>query len=477
VLFPSLTFLLFFVGVFGFYWAALPARRSWRNAFLLVASYVFYAWWDWRFLGLIIFSSFVDYAVGLGLGVARGGLARRLLFALSLVVNLGLLGAFKYFDFFSRSLAQGFSQMGISADPLLLNWVLPVGISFYTFQTLSYSIDVFRGHMRPTRDPIAFFAFVAFFPQLVAGPIERAQNLLPQFERERVAFEPAAAVDGLRMILWGLFLKALVADNLAHHVDEIFAAPSTQQGSVLALGAVYFGFQIYGDFAGYSLIARGTSRLLGFDLMVNFQVPYFSRDIGEFWRRWHISLSTWFRDYVYIPLGGNREGKWLALRNVMIVFLLSGLWHGANWTFIFWGALHGLAFVPLFFLGIHRRTDGGIAPGQMLPALPDLPGIAMTFLVVTIGWIFFRAQNLTHAREYILAMLDPSLLSLPSSQRGGVAWIALLLVLDWIHRNDDVPIRWPRFPRSLRWAGYLALCALVYYRGHFGEQEFIYFQF
>jgi alginate O-acetyltransferase complex protein AlgI len=477
VFFTSLTFLLFFVGIFTCYWGFLSNSRTSRNLFLLFSSYLFYGWWDWRFLGFIILSSALDYTIGLRLDTQKGARARRFLLWVSILVNLGLLGAFKYFDFFSRSLAEGFAQFGITADPLLLRWVLPVGISFYTFQTLSYSIDVYRGHMRPTRDPIAFFAFVAFFPQLVAGPIERAQRLLPQFERKRIAFDSAAAVDGLRMILWGLFLKALIADNLAHQVDGIFADPTAQPGSVLALGAVYFGFQIYGDFAGYSLIARGTARLLGFALMVNFRVPYFSRDIGEFWRRWHISLSTWFRDYVYIPLGGNRGGAWWALRNVMIVFLISGLWHGAEWTFIVWGALHGLAFAPLFLLRLHHRNEGEIAPGRWLPVLRDLPGTTLTFAVVSIGWIFFRAENLGHAGQYLSALFEPSLFSIPLTHRGGLVWIALLLVLDWIHRNDDVPIRWPILSVHLRWAGYLLLCVLVFYRGYFGEQEFIYFQF
>jgi len=477
MLFTSLTFLVFFCAVFALYWANLAGLRVWRNLFLLAASYLFYGWWDWRFLGLIFVSSGIDYLVGRGLGAWKQPRIRKLLLFTSVSVNLGLLGIFKYFDFFAESLAGALHRLGVEADPLLLHLVLPVGISFYTFQTLSYSIDVYRRQMEPTHDAVAFFAFVAFFPQLVAGPIERAKRLLPQFQREKITFDYPSAVDGLRMILWGIFLKALIADNLAHYVNAIFANPKAQSGSVLALGAIYFGFQIYGDFAGYSLIARGVARLLGFDLMTNFRVPYFSRDIGEFWRRWHISLSTWFRDYLYIPLGGNRHGRWRTLANVMIVFLVSGLWHGAEWTFVIWGLLYGIVFAPLLFLRNNGQRDETIAPGRFFPIARELPGMIFTFGVVTIGWVFFRAENLDHAILYFTSMWNSSFFTIPTSQRGGVLWVMLLIALDWLHRNDDVPIRFAYLSRPWRWAVYLGLSALIYYRGYFGDQQFIYFQF
>lgn len=477
MIFTSLTFFVFFIAVFFVFWSFINNRRDWRNFLLILFSYLFYGWWDWRFLSLIVFSSAVDYSVGLAISGRKTRREKKMFLAISLVSNLGLLGIFKYFDFFSSSFSTALGEFGIAVDPMLLEWVLPIGISFYTFQTLSYTIDIYRGQLRPTRDVLAFFAFVSFFPQLVAGPIERARRLLPQFEREQIKFDRFQAVDGLRMILWGLFLKAVVADNLAHHVDVIFANPDSHSGSVLALGAVYFGFQIYGDFAGYSWIACGTARLLGFDLMVNFRTPYFSRDIGEFWRRWHISLSSWFRDYVYIPLGGNQKGALIGFRNVLIVFVVSGLWHGANWTYVFWGLFHGLAFTPIFLLKRNRHNTGPISPNSQMPILRDVVGIAMTFSVVTVGWIFFRAEDMGHAFEYLSGLTQLSIFSVPNENRSGIIWVAILGMLDWFHRNEDVPLRWENLAQPLRWGGYLALVGLVYYRGYFDGQSFIYFQF
>ena len=340
--FNSLIFAVFLLIAFVLYWS-LPSKTTViRNAFLLIASYIFYGWWDWRFLGLIALNSTVDYAIGLSLHQTQSSIKRKLLLGASLSINLGILGLFKYYDFFIISAIDILQTIGLQANVHTLAIILPVGISFYTFQTLSYTIDIYRDKIVPTKNCIAYFAFVSFFPQLVAGPIERASHLLPQF-LERKKFNLDQAKDGLRQILWGLFKKTVIADNLAPYVDKIFSNYEVYSGPMLLLGTVYFSIQIYCDFSGYSDMAIGTARLFGFDLKRNFAYPYFSRDIGEFWRRWHISLSTWFRDYVYIPLGGNRTKT--AFRhyvNLILTFTISGFWHGANWTFVIWGFLNGL---------------------------------------------------------------------------------------------------------------------------------------
>ena len=346
MLFNSIDFAIFLPIVFLLYWFVANKNLKFQNILLLVASYVFYGWWDWRFLSLIIFSSFIDYFVGISLSKTENSQKRKILLWMSILVNIGFLGFFKYFNFFSQSFADAFTLLGSHMEPSRLNIILPVGISFYTFQTLSYSIDVYRRKLEPTKDIIAFFSFVSFFPQLVAGPIERATNLLPQFYKKR-KFDYGKAVDGMRQILWGLFKKVVIADNAAEYANEIFNNYEDYSGSTLFLGAVFFAFQIYGDFSGYSDIAIGTSRLFGFNLKQNFAFPYFSRDIAEFWRRWHISLSTWFRDYVYIPLGGSRGGTWMKIRNTFIIFLVSGFWHGANWTFISLGIFKCIIFFTI----------------------------------------------------------------------------------------------------------------------------------
>lgn len=476
--FTSITFLFFFVAVWVIYWCIAVRNQEFRNGFLLVASYIFYGWWDWRFLSLIIFSSAVDYLVGNGMGATKSVRLRHLLLAVSLIANLGVLTVFKYFNFFIESLAT--ILPGLVEGPqswTLQNVILPVGISFYTFQTLSYTIDVYRGHMKPTRDLLAFFAYVAFFPQLVAGPIERAQRLLPMFLRREIKFDAQLATDGLRMILWGFFLKAVVADNLSFHVNSIFDHHESMPASVLVLGAVYFGFQIYGDFAGYSLIARGLARLLGFDLMTNFRFPYFARDIAEFWRRWHISLSTWFRDYLYIPLGGSRGSRYQTMINVLIVFLVSGLWHGAKWTFVVWGMIHAILFLPLILMNQNRKNLDATASGSWFPNAREVLGMSFTFMMVTLAWVFFRAESIADAWSYLRNTADPSLFSVPTVGRSGLVWLLALVVLDWLHRKEDIPIRWPALPSSIRWVSYAFLLCVVYYRGYFGEQEFIYFQF
>jgi D-alanyl-lipoteichoic acid acyltransferase DltB (MBOAT superfamily) len=371
MLFNSIDFAIFLPIVFMLYWFVANKYLKLQNLLIVAASYLFYGWWDWRFLSLIIFSTVVDYSVGLGLAKAEDKTKRKALLWTSIIVNLGFLGFFKYYNFFLDNFITAFSFFGTEIKSSSLNIILPVGISFYTFQTLSYSIDVYKRKLEPTRDFIAFSAFVSFFPQLVAGPIERATHLLPQFYAKRT-FQYSKAVDGMRQILWGLFKKIVIADNCSKYANLIFNNSADYTGSTLVLGVLFFTFQIYGDFSGYSDIAIGTARLFGFNLMRNFAFPYFSRDIAEFWRRWHISLSTWFRDYLYIPLGGSRGGTWMKVRNTFIIFIVSGFWHGANWTFIVWGALNAIYFLPLLLTKNNRKNLEIVAQGKFLPTLEEL---------------------------------------------------------------------------------------------------------
>jgi D-alanyl-lipoteichoic acid acyltransferase DltB (MBOAT superfamily) len=480
--FVSIDFAIFLPIVFCLYWLVLKFDFKFQNALLLAASYVFYGCWDWRFLTLIFASSLVDWNIGLALEKNSNDKQRKWLLIASLVFNLGLLAFFKYFNFFLDSFVDSFQFFGQDLNVNRLNIILPVGISFYTFQTLSYTIDIYRNKIKACHDPIAFFAFVSFFPQLVAGPIERASNLLPQFLQKR-NFDYDNAVDGLRQILWGLFKKVVIADNCAFFVDMIFANSTDYSGSTLLLGAILFSFQIYGDFSGYSDIAIGTSRLFGIKLMKNFAFPYFSRDIAEFWRRWHISLSTWFRDYLYIPLGGSRGGTWLNIRNVFIVFIVSGFWHGANWTFVFWGALNALYFLPLLLLKKNRTHLGEIAPNRTLPSFKVLLQIGLTFSITVFAWIFFRAESLEHAFQYISDLFSSSLFSVPNiSGKQKLLMLGLFMIgfisLEWNGRQDEYAIEKfaLKWTKPLRWVFYYLIGFIVYY--HSGaEVDFIYFQF
>lgn len=478
MLFNSLAFALFLPIVFALYWS-IPSRQiKWQNVLILISSYVFYGWWDWRFLFLIFFSSLVDFNIGQFIAQAPSQRRKNLLLGASLTVNLGLLCYFKYLNFFIESFVEAFESVGVALNVSSLYIILPVGISFYTFQTLSYSIDIHRGHLEPSRNLVGFLAFVSFFPQLVAGPIERASNLLPQFGRERkFSYEEAAL--GMRQILWGLFKKMVIADNCSIIVDQIFATYETQPGNMLLLGAVLFAFQIYGDFSGYSDIAIGIARLFGFRLMTNFRTPYFSRDIAEFWRRWHISLSTWFRDYLYIPLGGSRGGKSMKVRNTMIIFLVSGFWHGANWTFIVWGALNAIFFLPLL-LGHQNRTNmNTVAEGRILPTFMELTQVLGTFALTCLAWIFFRAESLSHAIGYLQRIyssawsinLDWLLVHAPL-----VFSISILLVIDWQNRTKDVPLNLGA-SSFLRKLVYLLIGMGIFYLSPGQEVSFIYFQF
>lgn len=485
MLFTSLDFLLFLPLVFGLYWLLNRGSLRLQNALILVASYIFYGWWDYRFLSLIVASSVVDFVVGLWMGRTEHRRLRASLLVVSLAFNLGLLAVFKYFNFFAQSLQSGLAGVGIEVDVLFVNLILPVGISFYTFQTLSYTIDIYRRRIEPTRDIVAFFAFVAFFPQLVAGPIERAHHLLAQFTRPRL-FDYARAVDGCREILWGFFKKVVIADTCAVHVNLIFSDYANSSPSTLLLGALLFSFQIYGDFSGYSHIAVGTSRLFGFDLMANFRYPYFSRDLGEFWRRWHISLSTWFRDYVYIPLGGNQCGRGKAVRNLLIVFLVSGLWHGANWTFVVWGLLNALAFLPLFYFGVHRKHLGDARVDTLRARVTDGVKILATFFFVTGLWVIFRSESLDMAGRYLYAMIagiaeNPRWLITTAGQAGRlpvVYFIGALVTVEWLQRTrpHGLDLSGRNLPTLVRYGIYYLLVALIL--GHAGQpQDFIYFQF
>ncbi len=478
MLFNSIEFAIFLPTVFILYWFATNKNLRVQNFFLLIVSYIFYGWWDWRFLSLIVFSSFVDYFIGVQLTRQQDPIRRKLLLLTSIVVNLGFLGFFKYYNFFVDSFVDAFTFFGGSFSASTLNIVLPVGISFYTFQTLSYSIDVYRKQLEPTHDIIAFFAFVSFFPQLVAGPIERATNLLPQFYRKR-CFDYAQAVDGMRQILWGLFKKIVIADNCAQYANDIFNNYPDYSGSTLLLGAVFFAFQIYGDFSGYSDIAIGTARLFGFDLMRNFAFPYFSRDIAEFWRRWHISLSTWFRDYLYIPLGGSRGGTWMKVRNTFIIFVVSGFWHGANWTFLAWGFLNACYFLPLLLSNQNRTHLGTAAEGRWLPNVREFFQISLTFLLTLVAWIFFRSASILDAFAYIGNMLSTSLWAVPEVfPRKIILFIGFFVLIEWMQRDKQHALQLDnvQVPRFVRWGWYNALIFVIFWFGG-SQQEFIYFQF
>lgn len=478
MLFNSIDFAIFLPVVFLLYWFVFNRKLHVQNLFLLAASYFFYGWWDWRFLLLIFFSSLVDYSVGLALGRSENVKTRRLLLLLSICVNIGFLGFFKYYNFFVENFVDAFSFFGHPIQPGLLHIVLPVGISFYTFQTLSYTIDVYRRKLEPTHDIVAFFAFVSFFPQLVAGPIERATQLLPQFLQKRF-FDPIKASDGMRQILWGLFKKIVIADNCGYYVNDIFNNYQDLSGSTLFMGAFFFALQIYGDFSGYSDIAIGTARLFGFDLMRNFAFPYFSRDIAEFWRRWHISLTTWFRDYIYIPLGGSRGSRGKVIRNVFIIFLISGFWHGANWTFLFWGLLHALYFLPLILLHKNRKNINEVAAGRAFPSIREFMGMTITFLLVVFAWIFFRAENLEQGFLYVGGLIKPSFFSIPEIFPLEVLiFIIIMTLAEWVQRDKQHALEFDGLgiPSYLRWGIYLILVFCIsWFRGE--QQEFIYFQF
>jgi D-alanyl-lipoteichoic acid acyltransferase DltB (MBOAT superfamily) len=485
MLFNSFNFLFFLPIVFVLYWHVFQRNLRWQNLFVVVASYVFYGWWDWRFLLLIVFTSLCSYGSGLLIDrcYQRDDKHTAKWWAvLNIVVNLLVLGVFKYFNFFADSFQTVMAAIGITVDAPTLHVILPVGISFYTFQALSYTIDVYRRQLPVTRDVIAFFAFISFFPQLVAGPIERATNLLPQFQNSRT-FDYAKAVDGLRQMLWGFFKKLVVADNCAVAVNSIWESYTDQSGLALWIAAFLFTFQIYCDFSGYSDIAIGCARLFGINLRRNFDVPYFSRNIQEFWRRWHMSLMTWFRDYVYFPLGGSRCGKWMTIRNILIVFLLSGLWHGADWTFVLWGLYYGILLSLLLILGSRSKYKDIVADDHWLPSLREVGQMIVTFILVLIGWIIFRAENISQLAGVGVKLFSPEgFFNLyGSGLRADIfVFIGFMLVVEWLQRTKQHALQLPDIKlfhyRFIRVGIYYFLIALMWVT-YSSSQQFIYFQF
>ncbi|MGH1519853.1 MBOAT family O-acyltransferase [Chryseobacterium sp. JK1] len=478
MLFNSIEFVFFLPIVFLLYWFITNKSIKLQNILLLIASYFFYACWDWRFLFLLMFSTLLDYYTGLKMQHAENKKGKYFWFWLSITINLGFLGVFKYYNFFAESFAEAISYMGFQISPWTLQIILPVGISFYTFHGLSYVIDIYKDRIKAEKNFVDYAVFVSFFPLLVAGPIERATHLLPQIKKRRT-FDYTKAVDGLRQILWGLFKKIVIADNCAEFVNQIFNNSGDQSGSTLALGAVFFAFQIYGDFSGYSDIAIGTARLFGIDLLRNFAFPYFSRDIAEFWRRWHISLSSWFKDYLYIPLGGSKGGNLMRIRNTFIIFIVSGFWHGANWTFIVWGALHALFIMPSIIMKTNRNNLETVAKDRLLPSVKEFFQMALTFTLAVFAWIFFRAENITHAFSYISGIFSRSLFSIPTIKPLFlVLLIIIFMIVEWLGREEQYAIAklGMRWKSPIRYALYYAIIiALFWFAGQ--DQQFIYFQF
>jgi len=472
MLFNSFAFFLFLPIVFFLYWFVTYKSLKLQNGLLLLASYFFYSWWDWRFLGLLLLSTLIDYVFGF-LVAGEPSSKRKWYLWLSIFNNLLVLGIFKYYNFFITELQHALATVGIHFHPLLIGIALPVGISFYTFHGMSYVLDIYKGKVQPEKSFILYATFVSFFPLLVAGPIERAGHLLPQINRKRV-FNYTQAIEGLRLILWGLVKKVVIADSLAAVVSPLFANPEAYPGSTLLLGAILFSFQIYGDFSGYTDIAIGTAKLFGFELLTNFRFPYFSRDIAEFWRRWHISLSSWFRDYVYIPLGGSKAGKLLSIRNVLVIFLLSGFWHGASWNFIFWGGVHALAFIPLLLREKNRVHVDVVASHKIWPGAKELLQMIFTFAFVTFAWIFFRSASLPQTLQY-LQSIPKGLFSRPANLSFLVFYVIPFVLLEWHLRRDERVLLLAK-NAVVRYLIYILLVFLLLY--HSGNNaEFIYFQF
>ena len=481
MLFNSFTFMIFLPVVFLLYWFVFKPLK-WQNLLLLLASYVFYGWWDWRFLILIVITSLSSFSSGLLIKRYEGrrGL-QKAVSAANIVLNLGILGTFKYFNFFRDSLASLLSLAGIVPDWPTLNIILPVGISFYTFQALSYSIDVYCRRFEPTRDIIAFFSFISFFPQLVAGPLERASNLLPQMLKER-SFDYGTAVDGMRQMLWGFFKKLIIADGCAEVVNQLWGNLESSTGLMLFIASLLFTFQIYTDFSGYSDIAIGCAKLFGFRLTTNFRVPYFSRNVREFWRRWHITLNAWFTQYVYFPLGGSRCSRARTVLNTIIVFALSGLWHGADWTFVLWGLYLGLLFIPLILFRSRRYKDT-VAHGHLLPSCRESLSMLVTFLLINFGWVLFRAPDVATFAAFTSRLFSPSLFNphgLTMKMASMLLWCAALVLAEWFQRERQHVLQIDGYrllaTRPARLTLYALLVGLIFYFA--GEvQTFIYFQF
>jgi alginate O-acetyltransferase complex protein AlgI len=467
MLFNSIEFAIFLPAILILYWFVTNRNLKLQNSLLVLASYIFYAWWDWRFLSLIVFSSCIDYSVGICLSKTDENRIRKRLLLTSIIVNLGFLGFFKYFNFFAQSFADSFTLLGKHIEPKQLDIILPLGISFYTFQTLSYSIDVYKRKIEPTKDFIAFTAFVSFFPQLVAGPIERATHLLPQFYNKR-SFVYGKFSEGVKLIIVGFFMKLVVADRAAIYVDAIYNNVDNHSGLSFIVATFLFAFQIYGDFAGYSLIAIGTSKLFGFNLMTNFNRPYFATSVSDFWKRWHISLSTWFRDYLYIPLGGNRVTypRWVC--NIFITFIISGLWHGANWTFVIWGALNGFYLIIEAILIKNSKKN--------------IINVFLTFVLICFSWIFFRANNLDDAFFILKSIIsNPGKLYIPNDAdivAPIYAAIAISILLTTEIKKEYFNKIFSLGENTIvKWIYYNSIIFIILYFGVFNSSQFIYFQF
>jgi alginate O-acetyltransferase complex protein AlgI len=474
VLFNSFEFFLFLPVVFCLYWFVFNRSLKWQNALLLLASYFFYGWWSYKFLGLLCLSTLLDYLYGFGVGSPNRKKARFFL-GLSIINNVGILAVFKYYDFFAIQFQQALDSIGIHTNPLLLHVALPIGISFYTFHGMSYVFDIYRRRQTPVNNLVDYAVFVGFFPLLVAGPIERAHHLLPQVQHRR-EFNYTQAVDGCRLLLWGLFKKVVIADALSGIVDSAFTHYGANSGLTLITGAIAFSLQIYCDFSGYSDIAIGTAKLLGFEVLSNFRFPYFSRDIAEFWRRWHISLTSWFKDYLYIPLGGSKNGKLKAVRNTFIVFLVSGFWHGASWNFIVWGFIHACAFLPLLLLNRNRKHIAIVAKDRRLPNLKELGQMLSTFAFVTFAWIFFRADSISIALNYIkriaINLYHNPLQSLSLGEYKTFFYLLIVLFADWQFRRNERKLN---IHRSMIFA--MSILVIYYMLRNDADNNFIYFAF
>jgi alginate O-acetyltransferase complex protein AlgI len=478
MLFNSISFAIFLPIVFALYWFAAKKDHKLQNILLLVSSYYFYACWDFRFLFLLIFSTLLDYYTGIKMHEAQNERMRKFWFWLSISVNLGFLGVFKYYNFFVESFADGLSQFGIEKHFSTLSVILPVGISFYTFHGLSYVIDIYKRKITPERNFIDYSVFVSFFPLLVAGPIERATHLLPQIQRKR-EFDSNKAIDGLRQILWGLFKKLVIADNCAEYANMVFNNSPQFSGSTHIVGVLFFTFQIYGDFSGYSDIALGTARLFGIDLLRNFAFPFFSRDTAEYWRRWHISLSSWFKDYLYIPLGGSSGGTWMKVRNTLIIFLVSGFWHGANWTYIIWGLLNAIYIIPSIIFNTNRHHMEIVAKGRIFATPKEIYHILTTFSLTVFAFIVFRANTMADAFAYMKKIVTWSTFTKPEGIRNEVVWLLVgFIMVEWLGRENQYALEKMglKWPKPVRLGFYYFIMLLIFlYAG--SSQQFIYFQF
>ncbi|HMI07955.1 MAG TPA: MBOAT family O-acyltransferase [Flavobacterium sp.] len=479
MLFNSVDFLIFLPIVFLLYWFGTKGNLKLQNILLLVSSYFFYACWDYRFLFLLIFSTLLDYFTGIKMHEAKTQGMKKFWFWLSISVNLGFLGVFKYYNFFAESLAESLQAVGFHANFWTLQVILPVGISFYTFHGLSYVIDIYKDRIKPERNFVDYSVFVSFFPLLVAGPIERATHLLPQIQAKR-QFNYQQSVDGLRQILWGLFKKVVIADNCASYVDMVFSNPHGFAGSTHWLGVTFFAFQVYGDFSGYSDIALGTARLFGIDLLRNFAYPYFSRDTGEFWRRWHISLSSWFRDYLYIPLGGSSGGTWMRIRNTLIIFTVSGFWHGAAWTYVIWGFMNGLYIVPSILMNNSKGHKEIVAYGKKLPTIKEVFHIFVTFGLIIFSFMVFRSKDMTDAFIYISDSFSTSFFTKPEGIQNYLVWLLVIfMVVEWIGREnkyaiEKIGLKWTRVWRL---TFYLIIVFAIFWFKPMHDVQFFYFQF